>query len=236
MYFDQSKFEIKCEWGKQGILQLASVSDVIVIVDVLSFSTCIDIINSRGGTAFPYQWKDQSAQAFANRKGAILAAKRSSNSYSLSPASLTSIIKETKLVLPSPNGSSLSLAVDIPTLTGCLRNCQAVALAAMSYGRRIAIVPAGEKWEDDTLRFSFEDCIGAGAIISYLSGSMSPEAQLAMVAYQNVSGNLRHSIEQCSSGKELITRGFARDVVLAAELNVSNCVPTLIDGAYINHN
>ena len=138
-------------------------------------------------------------------------------------------------MLPSPNGSSLSLATDIPTLTGCLRNCKAVALAAMSYGRRITVIPAGEQWEDNTLRFSFEDFIGAGAIISYLSGSMSPEAQLAVAAYRGISDRLRHSIEQCSSGKELIERSFAQDVDLAVELNVSNCVPTLIDGAYTNY-
>ena len=48
MYFEQNDFEIKCEWGKQGVLWLVSVSDVIVIVDVLSFSTCIEIANSRG--------------------------------------------------------------------------------------------------------------------------------------------------------------------------------------------
>ncbi len=54
MYFEQNDFEIKCEWGKQGVLQLASVSDVIVIVDVLSFSTCIEIANSRGAIILPF--------------------------------------------------------------------------------------------------------------------------------------------------------------------------------------
>ncbi|MGL5074918.1 MAG: 2-phosphosulfolactate phosphatase, partial [Waterburya sp.] len=104
MNFDQIDFEVRCEWGKQGVLQLAPISDVIIIVDVLSFSTCIEIANSRGAIAYPYQWQDQSAKAFAQSVNAELADKRGSSSYSLSPASLISITPKTRLVLPSPNG------------------------------------------------------------------------------------------------------------------------------------
>lgn len=35
-FFDQADFEVRCEWGLQGVLQLAPISDVVVIVDVLS--------------------------------------------------------------------------------------------------------------------------------------------------------------------------------------------------------
>ena len=208
---------------------------IIIIIDVLSFSTCIEIINSRGAIAYPYQWQDKSATAFASSMNAELADKRGSGCYSLSPASLISITHRTRLVLPSPNGSSLSLAVTtVPILTGCLRNCQAVALAAMEYGQTIAVIPAGEKWTDGSLRPSFEDLVGAGAIISYLKGSLSPEAKLALAAYQGVHQTLEHLIKHCVSGQELIQRGFERDVELAAELNISDCVPTLIDGVYVN--
>lgn len=65
MSFDQAEFEVRCEWGEKGVAQLAPISDVVVIIDVLSFSTCIDIANSRGAIVFPYQWKDESAQTFA---------------------------------------------------------------------------------------------------------------------------------------------------------------------------
>ncbi|NER84514.1 MAG: hypothetical protein F6K42_34335, partial [Leptolyngbya sp. SIO1D8] len=140
MKFDQADFDIRCEWGQQGILQLAPISDVVVIVDVLSFSTCVDIVTSRGAISFPYQWRDESAQAFANSMDAELATKRGEGRYSLSPASLLSIPHGTRLVLPSPNGSTLSLATDAtPTITGCLRNAQAVASAAMRHGSKIAV-------------------------------------------------------------------------------------------------
>jgi len=236
MNFNQANFEVRCEWGEKGVLQLAPISDVVVIIDVLSFSTCIDIANSQGAIVFPYQWKDELAQEFAQSVGAELAGKRGVSRYSLSPASLISISRGTRLVLPSPNGSSLSLATAAtPTLTGCLRNCRAVALAAMNYGQRIAVVPAGEKWSDGSLRASFEDFIGAGAVISYWKGSLSPEAQSAVAAYQGVCQNLEHLMKQCGSGKELIERGFEQDVDLASAIDVSTCVPTLANGAYGNY-
>jgi len=236
MNFDQAEFEVRCEWSEKGVLQLAPISDVVVIIDVLSFSTCLDIANSQGAIVFPYPWKDDLAQEFAQSVGAELAGKRGVSRYSLSPASLIPISSGARLVLPSPNGSSLSLATAAtPTLAGCLRNCRAVALAAMNYGRRIAIVPAGEKWSDGSLRPSFEDFIGAGAVISYLQGSLSPEAQSAVAAYQGVRQTLEHLMKQCGSGRELIERGFEQDIDLASAIDVSNCVPTLVDGAYANN-
>ncbi|MGJ3254384.1 MAG: 2-phosphosulfolactate phosphatase [Elainellaceae cyanobacterium] len=236
MNFDQADFEVRCEWGEKGILQLATISDVVIIIDVLSFSTCIDVANSRGAIVFPYHWKDESTKAFAQSVDAEVAEKRGDNRYSLSPASLLAIALGTRLVLPSPNGSSLSLAAaGTATLTGCLRNCRVVALAAMNYGQRIAVIPAGEKWHDGSLRPSFEDFIGAGAVISYLRGKLSPEAQLASEAYQGLRQSLEQLIRQCGSGRELIERGFEQDVDLASEMNVSDCVPTLVNGAYANH-
>jgi 2-phosphosulfolactate phosphatase len=238
MNFDQAEFEVRCEWGEQGVLRLAPISDVVVIVDVLSFSTCIDIVTSRGAIAYPYPWQDDSARTFAQSIGAKLVDKRGGSHchYSLSPTSLLSIDPGTRLVLPSPNGSTLSLATAAtPTLTGCLRNSGAVAVAAMTYGRHIAVVPAGERWTDGGLRPAFEDLIGAGAILRHLKGNFSPEAQLAVAAYQGIKQSLPQLLRQCNSGQELIERGFGQDVELASKVDISDCVPALIDGAYTNH-
>lgn len=234
MYFDQSNFDVRCEWGKQGILQLAETSELFILVDVLSFSTCVEVATNQGATVFPYQWKDETAKEFAQAMDAELAQKRGTGRYSLSPASLLQISSGTRLVLPSPNGATLSLATGtVPTLAGCLRNCKAVALAAMQYGRSITVVPAGERWLDGSLRPAFEDLIGAGAIIAHLQGQLSPEAQAAVATYRSVQSNVLDSIRNCSSGKELIEKGFERDVELAAEINVSNCVPKLLNNAYV---
>lgn len=234
MTFNQSEFDIRCEWGENGVAQLAPISDVVIIIDVLSFSTCVEIATSRKALIFPTRWKDERAQVFAASVGAELAGSRRSNSrYSLSPESLVNISPGTRLVLPSPNGATLSLSTgNTPTLTGCLRNYRAVALAAQQHGPRIAIIPAGERWPDGSLRPAVEDWIGAGAIISQLHGSLSPEAQAALAVFRDFEANLETRIRQCGSGKELIARGFEEDVRLASAQNVSECVPVLVNGAY----
>lgn len=236
--YNQLEFALRCEWGEQGINQLVPISDVVVIVDVLSFSTCVEIAtNNNGAIVFPYQWKDESAIDYAKSVQAELASSKrtSDNSYSLSPTSLTKIPAGTKLVLPSPNGSYLTLLTGTtPTLAGCLRNCEAVAKFAQRYGSKIAVIPAGERWEDGSLRPAFEDAIAAGAILSYLNGTLSPEAEAAVAAFHIFKKDLLAYLKKCSSGKELIARGFESDVELAAAINISSCVPLLACKAYVN--
>jgi 2-phosphosulfolactate phosphatase len=236
MIFNQSEFDIRCEWGENGVVQLAPTSDVVVIVDVLSFSTCVDIATSRGAIVYPYRWRDETAITFAASIGAELAdGKRTDAGYSLSPQSLTQIPKGTRLVLPSPNGSTLTMRTEkTPTIAGCLRNYRAVALAAQKHGLRIAIIPAGERWSDGSLRPALEDWIGAGAIISELNGNLSPEAGAALAAFRNTQSEIEKVVRQIGSGKELIERGFEANVSLASALNASECVPLLVDGAFIH--
>ncbi len=232
--FDQSEFDIRCEWGERAVSLLSPVSDVVIIVDVLSFSTCVEVDTSRSAIVFPYVTRDESAKNFAMSVQAELAVGRGSHGYSLSPQSMMHIPKGTRVVVCSPNGASLSLSTGkTVTLCGCLRNASAVALAAQISGRRIAVIPAGEKWDDGSLRPSFEDLVGAGAILTHLTGSQSPEVMAAIAVYRRVQSDLLESMMQCISGKELIERGYQEDVRLASELNISSCAPILTDGAYI---
>lgn len=234
MTFDQREFDVRCEWGAQGVARLARDSDAIIIVDVMSFSTCVTVAVNRGATVYPFPSKSRSAAAFAEAIGALLAGPRAGEGYSLSPASLVSIPPETSLVLPSPNGSTLTLATGrVPTFAGCLRNSLAVAAAAERHGRRVAVIPAGERWKDDgSLRPSFEDLVGAGAIMRHMTGTLSPEAQLAVDAYEGAASQLLLRMESCSSGKELIGMGCARDIFIIADVDADDCAPALIDGAY----
>ncbi|MES1026356.1 2-phosphosulfolactate phosphatase [Gloeocapsa sp. BRSZ] len=235
MFFKQAEFDIRCEWSEQGIINLAPTSDVLIVVDVLSFSTCVEIANNNGAIIFPYQWKNRSALDYALSINAQLAShERIANGYSLSPSSLVNIPANTRLVLPSPNGASLTLAVQqqAQVLTGCLRNCEAVANFAQQHGKRISVIPAGEKWNDGSLRIAVEDMIGAGAILNYLQGRFSSEAKAALAVFQSTKDALITSLESCISGKELIARGFAQDVKLSAAYNVSECVPIFNQNAY----
>jgi 2-phosphosulfolactate phosphatase len=233
--YNQVEFEIRCEWGLQGAATLAPISDVVIIVDVLSFSTCVEVATTRGAWIYPYGRKDESAATYADSIGALVAHRhRSPGTFSLSPASLQTIPAGTKLVLPSPNGSTLSLGTgNTPTLAGCLRNAKAVADAAQQMGRSITVIPAGERWRTDgSLRPSFEDWVGVGAIISHLHGRKSPEAQSAEAVFRAAESTLATLLAECASGKELMVGGFADDVVLASAYNVSTTIPILREGCY----
>ena len=118
-------------------------------------------------------------------------------------------------------------------MAGCLRNARAVAVRAQALGQQIGVIAAGERWKKDgLLRPAIEDLIGAGAIIAELAGRRSPEAETAVAAFQNAESDLLDVLSRCGSGKELIGRGFAEDVRLASELNVSDAAPLLVNGAY----
>src|SRR5688500_14009850 len=113
MFDDQAEFAERFEWGEDGVRRLAPVADVVVVVDILRFTTAIDVAVGRGATVYPYRQRGDAAAAFARRSDAVLAGdgeqRRPGSSYSLSPASLTAIPSGTRLVLPSPNGATLIL-------------------------------------------------------------------------------------------------------------------------------
>jgi 2-phosphosulfolactate phosphatase len=207
------------------------------VVDVLSFSTCVDVAVARGAIVLPHDWRRGSAAQYARENRAVLAAKQrvTSRGFSLSPTSLIGITAGTRLVLPSPNGATLSLraARHAATLTSCLRNCAAVAAFTHHFGRSVAVIACGEQWDDGSLRPAWEDLIGAGAVIAHLPGSRSPEAQAACDAFRESESQLRRLLRECSSGRELIERGFVADLDLAVACGVSECVPQLENGAFI---
>lgn len=239
MFYDQASYAVRCEWGLRGVEALAPLSDVVIIVDVLSFSTCVEVATARGGLIFPYAWRDDTAVAYAESKQALLAGSRSrfDTPYSLSPTSLLGMPRGTRLVLPSPNGSTLtqSAAPHAPVLAGCLRNCEAVAHFAQTLGETVTVIACGERWAaDHSMRPALEDGIGAGAILQYFSGPLSPEAQAAVAVFQQFQLGLAPALQACSSGRELIERGFAPDVDLAVAMNVSTCVPRLVEGAFVD--
>ncbi|HVJ54384.1 MAG TPA: 2-phosphosulfolactate phosphatase [Aliidongia sp.] len=228
-----------CEWGLAGIAALRDRVSVFVIVDVLSFSTAVDVALARGAVIYPVPDEDTAeAGRTASRLGAMLAQKRrvaAPGQFSLSPASLLGVPPGLKLVLPSPNGARLSLAGgDRPVLAGCLRNAAAVARAARDLAGTgmVAVIPAGERWPGGSLRPAIEDLLGAGAILHHLDRPCSPEAQIARDAYRSAGTELAALIRGSVSGRELIERGFPRDVELATAEEVSGQAPLLIEGAY----
>jgi 2-phosphosulfolactate phosphatase len=144
-------------------------------------------------------------------------------------------------VLPSSNGSAISAAACGSTVVaGCLRNAAAVGrwLAGSGYGtqdRPLAVIAAGERWPDGSLRPALEDLLGAGAIIAELEshgvGPLSPEAAAARSSFAHTP-DVAAAVAACSSGIELAEGGFADDVAVAVESNAAAIVPVLTDGAF----
>ena len=142
-----------------------------------------------------------------------------------------------RLVLPSPNGSSISvdLAGSGATVVGAgLRNRAAVArwlAPRLGSGSRLAVVAAGEHWPDGSLRPAVEDLWGAGAVLAALGdlgvAGLSPEAEQAAAAFTVAKSALGDRLRASGSGRELDAIGFGDDVRVAGELDVSDVVPVL---------
>jgi len=233
---DQQPWSSRCEWGPDAVSALAP-ADVVIVVDVLSFTTCVDVAVSRGGAMLPYAWNDPSAEEFARAHGAELAGRRRVARYSLSASSFLDVQQGFRCVLPSPNGARVTLAAagsGAVVFAACLRNARAVAAAASLAGASFNVVPSGERWADGSLRPCLEDWLGAGAVLVGLPGTRSPEAEAAVAVFERHRHDLASAIRQCSSGRELEERGQTNDLALAADLDASACVPCFDGVAFVS--
>jgi 2-phosphosulfolactate phosphatase len=140
-----------------------------------------------------------------------------------------------RLVLPSPNGSTVAarLADTGATVVGVsLRNAAAAAawVRERAGDRPVAVVAAGERW-DGQMRPAVEDLWGAGAFIAALgTGGASPEARAAAAAYREIAADLPGALADCASGRELIGSGYPSDVAVAGDPAGSAAVPVLSGG------
>lgn len=234
---------VRLEWGLEGVELLAAECAVVVVIDVLSFCTSVDIAVGRGAVVLPQRYDDPAAAAReAAARGAVSAGDRAGTGPSLRPSSLVGLPAGTRLALPSPNGATLCTAAGRTGTTlfaGCLRNASAVAAAALQEagGGPIGLVPAGERWPGGTLRVAAEDALGAGAIAAAMpAGDRSPEAELAVVQFAAARDRgLSGVLATVSSGEELIADGFGADVELAAALDTSVAAPWLHYGLLTSH-
>ncbi len=213
------------EWGEQGAAAIAPGADFAVIVDVLRFTTALSVAVERGIEVYPHPWRDDLV-----------------GPVGLSPKRIRAATGLTSLVLPSPNGSALAvqLAATGATVVGaCLRNRAAVARRlASARPSAIAVVAAGERWPDGSLRPAIEDLWGAGSVVAALAAAgvsgLSQEALAAAAAFGAVEEDLHTALLACASGVELSVKGYGDDVAIAAELDSSACVPVMSGGRFID--
>ncbi|MFD9050693.1 2-phosphosulfolactate phosphatase [Streptomyces zaomyceticus] len=232
-------------WGPVEARVLAPSAACVVVVDVLSFTTAVGVAVEAGAAVHPYRWRDATAVAYATAVGASLAVGRREatpeHPWTLSPAALRAAPMPPRLVLPSPNGSTIAAAAGAATVVAAsLRNHSAVVrwLTDHGYGsaeRPLAVIAAGERWPDGSLRPALEDLLGAGAVLAGLRATgahtLTPEATAAATLWSATEDPVA-ALHGCDSGRELYENGFPQDVAVAAETDTSTTVPVLVDGAF----
>lgn len=251
MLFSQGAYRCRLEWGRRGVAEAAARGDILVIVDVLSFSSATITAIAHGGTILPCPL-EADTEELARRVGGVVAVRRREvperGRFSLSPATFLELEAGTRVVLASPNGATCSHYGQAVShlLVGALLNARAVAsalalLLAEDEGRAVSVIACGERWsdpsEDGALRFALEDYLGAGAILANLAKitglTQSPEARVCAGAFQQAQEQLRELLLHSYSGQELTGVGFAQDVEHAARLDLYTSVPVMRDGLLV---
>jgi 2-phosphosulfolactate phosphatase len=242
----QSSYRLRLDWGAAGAAATGQDVDVAVVVDVLSFTTTVTVAAEQGIAVLPYRWGSEGAAELAEQRDATLAVGRSevraSGGVSLSPVGWRGLSGVDRVVLPSPNGAAVAAALansGATVLAASLRNASSVAhwlAPRIADGAVVAVIASGERWPDGTLRPAVEDLWGAGAVLADLVVSLpavaSPEAELAVHAFGGVRDSVADRLAACASGRELIAGGYAEDVAMAGDLDSTEVVPVLTDGAF----
>ena len=209
--FAQSAYQVRLDWGTAGLTRLAP-ADVVVVVDVLRFSTTVSD-RVAAGERVPL---DDAAHAVSINGAAVAraAAEHGVPLVLLGCLRNARAVAETVLTEQSRLGRRLGVTV----------------LAAGELTSRDAGAP---------LRFTVEDLLGAGAIVDALSecgiDHTSPEAAAAQESFRSLRRALGHLLTASGSGQELLARGRREEVEAAAVLDATSAVPVLRDGVLVRY-
>lgn len=203
--FDQSTYQVRLEWGVAGLARLAP-ADIVVVVDVLRFSTTVIDAVERGDD-YPL---DAAAHAISiNGAPVAEAAADGGARVLLGGLRNASAVAAAVLAEQERRGARTSITV--------------IAAGELSPG-------------DGTLRFAVEDQLGAGAIVEALGAlgidHTSPDAAVAAESFRALRRAVKHLLTASGSALELIGRGLRDDVLAAAAVDAASAVPVLRDGVF----
>lgn len=232
-------------WGRRGLIEAATHGDIVVVVDVLSFTTAVATAIHNGGEIVPCA-PDDDLRAIAARNNATIAVNRndvpSRGRFSLSPQSFAGIGSGDVVVLPSPNGGACSAEGSRASFlfAGALVNATAVGNTVSqlveSTDHAVTIIACGERYDtpsvDGVIRFAVEDYLGAGAILAAINSDKSPEADVCESAFTQMRHRVGEILWGCESGRELRERGYTPDVHHASQLDLYGSVPFLHSGRF----
>ena len=216
---------------------------IVVVIDVLrATSTIVAALDNGAAAVVPVRETDEAIAVMhrIGRERVLLCGERASRliaGFDLdnSPASYTrERVAGKTLVMTTTNGTrALVEAARGGGTVYCaaLTNRGAIAdrLAAADGDARLLC--AGD---EGTL--SFEDVLGAGAIVEALLArdrnlALSDEARAAATVYAANAKRLTTAVATGTHARALAAAGFAGDVAACAKIDVSGCVPRYAEGA-----
>lgn len=201
--FDQSAYQVRLEWGLAGLARLAE-ADVVVIVDVLHFSSTL-------------------ADAVAGGRTVDLAEAASWSNDSVAPA----------LAVTAAAGGAAVLVGSIRNATAVARTVQSIQEERQAR-TSVALVAAGERDGSSDVRFAVEDHLGAGAIIAALTDlgidHTAPDAAVAAEGFRALRRALTHLISASGSGRD---SSDAEAVAAASRLDAVETVPVFRDRSFV---
>ena len=140
-----------------------------------------------------------------------------------------------ELSLPTPLGAHRVVAGDLANRTAV---AEWVLARQTETGTRcsVAVIAAGERRSDGSLRFAVEDSLGAGAVIDALSAlgldHCSPEAAAASVGFGGLTRAVRHLVGASETGQLLIEQGRRAEVQALSAIDTSATVTELTTFAF----
>ena len=237
--FNQDPYRCRVEWGRRAAHDAAVRGDIVVIVDVLRFSSAVVTAVHHGAEAYAMGTKHEAIE-LASQTGAVVLPRDASDPHmtTLSPRTYLGVGRGERVVIASINGGRCAqLAAEAPfVFAGAMLNAGAIADAvALILNARpdlcLTIVPCGERWhephEEGHLRFAVEDYLAAGAILVELPHEKSPEAAVCAAAFLRSEGDTFSTLRECASGRELRSAGLDADVRDCAQLNLYDTAPVL---------
>lgn len=209
--FDQSRYQIRFEWGVDGLGRLAA-SDIVVVVDVLRFSTTVTDRVAAGEVVA----LDAEARA-VSLNGARVAERAAATEHA--PVVLLGSLRN-------------AAAVAREVLAEQTRRGARTSIAVIACGELTGREPGAP------LRFAVEDLLGAGAVIDAVGAlgldHTSPEAAAACEVFRGLGRAARHLLTSSGSGQELLDRDRRDEVLAAAESDASASVPVLRRGLFVD--
>lgn len=202
--FDQHRYQVRLEWGAEGLSRLAS-SDIVVVVDVLRFSTTVTDAVALGDA---YALDDSALGSSINAAPLAAAAARTGALVMLGCLRNASAVARAVLAEQARRGERTSIAV----LAAGEQDAGSVLRFAVEdlLGAGAVIEALGVLGIDHT----------------------SPEAAAAGESLRGLRGAVRHLLTASGSGQELIDAGHRDDVLAAAAIDAASVVPVLRDDVF----